>query len=101
VALRLGKYFGMTPPFWMNPQTDYDLRRSAARAPLSKINPRSALLDNTRPGVHARAPVLGTNFDTCGFLPYQDQIAVQVARVLGLRSKVMLESPGDGRIRYG
>jgi addiction module HigA family antidote len=24
VALRLGKYFGMTPQFWMNLQTDYD-----------------------------------------------------------------------------
>lgn len=42
VALRLGKYFGMTPQFWMNLQTDYDLRRAAASAPLSKIKPRSA-----------------------------------------------------------
>jgi addiction module HigA family antidote len=42
VALRLGKYFGMTPQFWMNLQADYDLRRAAATAPLSKIKPRSA-----------------------------------------------------------
>ena len=42
VALRLGKYFGMTPQFWMNLQTDYDLRRAAATSPLSKIKPRSA-----------------------------------------------------------
>jgi antitoxin HigA-1 len=42
VALRLGKYFGMTPQFWMNLQTDYDLRRAAATAPLNKIKPRSA-----------------------------------------------------------
>ena len=42
VALRLAKYFGMTPQFWMNLQTDYDLRRAAASAPLSKIKPRSA-----------------------------------------------------------
>jgi antitoxin HigA-1 len=41
-ALRLGKCFGMTPQFWMNLQADYDLRRTAARAPLSKIKPRSA-----------------------------------------------------------
>jgi addiction module HigA family antidote len=41
-ALRLGKYFGMTPQFWMNLQADYDLRRAAASAPLSKIKPRSA-----------------------------------------------------------
>ncbi len=42
VALRLGKYFGMTPQFWMNLQTDYDLRLAAASAPLSKIKPCSA-----------------------------------------------------------
>ncbi len=42
VALRLGKYFGMTPQFWMNLQADYDLRRAAASAPLGKIKPRSA-----------------------------------------------------------
>jgi antitoxin HigA-1 len=44
VALRLGKYFGMTPQFWMNLQTDYDLRLASASAPLGKINrawPRS------------------------------------------------------------
>ena len=42
VALRLGKYFGMTPQFWLNLQTDHDLRRAAGSAPLSKIKPRSA-----------------------------------------------------------
>ena len=42
VSLRLGKYFGMTPQFWMNLQADYDLRRAAGKAPLSKIKPRSA-----------------------------------------------------------
>jgi len=42
VALRLGKYFGMTPQFWLNLQTDYDLRLAAASAPLSKIKPRPA-----------------------------------------------------------
>jgi addiction module HigA family antidote len=42
VALRLGKYFATTPQFWMNLQTDYDLRVAAASAPLSKIKPRSA-----------------------------------------------------------
>jgi len=41
VALRLAKYFGMTPQFWMNLQTDYDLR-AAARAPLKKIKQRRA-----------------------------------------------------------
>jgi addiction module HigA family antidote len=39
VALRLGKYFGMTPQFWMNLQSDYDLRLAAASAPLKKIKP--------------------------------------------------------------
>ena len=42
VALRLGKYFGMTPQFWMNLQADYELRLAAASAPLAKIRPRSA-----------------------------------------------------------
>ena len=42
VALRLGKYFGMTPQFWMNLQADYDLRIAASSAPLAKIKPRSA-----------------------------------------------------------
>jgi addiction module HigA family antidote len=42
VALRLGKYFGMTPQFWMNLQTDYDLRLAASSAPLNKIKPRKA-----------------------------------------------------------
>jgi antitoxin HigA-1 len=42
VALRLGKYFGTTPQFWLNLQTDYDLRRAVARAPLGKIKPRAA-----------------------------------------------------------
>jgi antitoxin HigA-1 len=39
VALRLAKYFGMTPQFWMNLQTDYDLRLAAASAPLAKTSP--------------------------------------------------------------
>ena len=42
VALRLGKYFGMTPQFWMNLQADYDLRLAASSAPLHKIKPRRA-----------------------------------------------------------
>jgi len=42
VALRLGKYFDMTPQFWLNLQADYDLRIAAASAPLSKIKARSA-----------------------------------------------------------
>ena len=42
VALRLGKYFGMTPQFWMNLQMDYDLRIAATTAPLSKIKGRQA-----------------------------------------------------------
>ncbi len=42
LALRLGKYFATTPQFWMNLQSDYDLRLAAAKAPLSKIKPRVA-----------------------------------------------------------
>ena len=42
VALRLAKYFGTTPQFWMNLQSDYDLRQARNTAPLSKIKPHSA-----------------------------------------------------------
>jgi len=42
VALRLGKYFGTTPQFWMNLQGDYDLRRAAASVPLREIKRRPA-----------------------------------------------------------
>lgn len=42
IALRLGKYFGMTPQFWMNLQSDYDLRLAAGTARLHRIKPRSA-----------------------------------------------------------
>jgi addiction module HigA family antidote len=42
IALRLGRYFGMTPQFWMNLQTDYDLRLAAGKASLGRIKPRSA-----------------------------------------------------------
>lgn len=41
-ALRLGKYFGLPPQFWMNLQADYDLRRAAVRARLSEIAPHAA-----------------------------------------------------------
>lgn len=30
-ALRLGKYFGMTPEFWLNLQTHYDLEQEQER----------------------------------------------------------------------
>jgi antitoxin HigA-1 len=41
-ALRLGKYFGLPAQFWMNLQTDYDLRIATANTPLSRIRPRTA-----------------------------------------------------------
>ena len=39
VALRLAKYFGTSAEFWLNLQTDYDLRRARA-GDWSKIEPR-------------------------------------------------------------
>jgi addiction module HigA family antidote len=39
VALRLGKYFGTSAEFWLNLQTDYDLRRARAGA-WARIEPR-------------------------------------------------------------
>ena len=40
-ALRLGIYFNMTAQFWMNLQTEYDLRL-AKNTELSKVKPRIA-----------------------------------------------------------
>jgi addiction module HigA family antidote len=37
-ALRLGKYFGVSPDTWLNMQTDYDLR-IAKRTTWAKIEP--------------------------------------------------------------
>jgi addiction module HigA family antidote len=44
-ALRLGRYFGMTPQFWMNLQTRYDLEvaQRALKRVLGKIEPREGL----------------------------------------------------------
>ena len=41
-ALRLGKYFGLPAQFWMNLQTEHDLRIAAATAKLNKVKVRSA-----------------------------------------------------------
>ncbi|MBC7579498.1 MAG: HigA family addiction module antidote protein [Tardiphaga sp.] len=40
-ALRLGEYFGTTPTFWMNIQTQYDLEvaEDAAVADIKRIKP--------------------------------------------------------------
>jgi antitoxin HigA-1 len=44
-ALRLGRYFNMTPQFWMNLQTRYELETAqrALKHVISKIVPRSDL----------------------------------------------------------
>lgn len=41
-ALRLARYFAMTPQFWMNLQAQYDLERAedAAATALKRIKPR-------------------------------------------------------------
>jgi addiction module HigA family antidote len=41
-ALRLSRYFGTTPQFWMNLQAQYDLERAedAAATALKRIKPR-------------------------------------------------------------
>lgn len=41
-ALRLSRYFGTTPQFWMNLQAQYDLEHAedAAAAALKRIKPR-------------------------------------------------------------
>ena len=44
-ALRLGRYFNMTPQFWMNLQTRYELEvaKRALKRTLGKIEPRGDL----------------------------------------------------------
>jgi len=41
-ALRLGRFFGNTPQFWINLQTDYDLECAADSVPLEEIQPFAA-----------------------------------------------------------
>ena len=41
-AIRLGRYFGTDPRFWLNLQTAYDLSRAAAEGDFSTITPRAA-----------------------------------------------------------
>ncbi|WP_375461362.1 HigA family addiction module antitoxin [uncultured Enterovirga sp.] len=36
-ALRLGRFFGTEPQFWLNLQADYDLRRAAATVDLEDV----------------------------------------------------------------
>ncbi len=40
-ALRLGKYFGLPAQFWMNLQTDYDLRLAQRTTDVTKIKTRT------------------------------------------------------------
>ncbi|CCE07276.1 Plasmid maintenance system antidote protein, XRE family [Bradyrhizobium sp. STM 3843] len=41
-AIRLGRYFGTDPRFWMNLQTAYDLSKAAQTQNYKKIVPRDA-----------------------------------------------------------
>ncbi len=41
-ALRLGKYFGMSPAFWMNLQTAYDLEQARANINIDEVETMEA-----------------------------------------------------------
>jgi antitoxin HigA-1 len=41
-AIRLGIYFGLPAQFWMNLQTDYNLRLASAAGGIEKVGPRRA-----------------------------------------------------------
>lgn len=41
-AIRLGIYFGLPAQFWMNLQTDYDLRLAKSGTGIDAISPRQA-----------------------------------------------------------
>ena len=44
-ALRLGKYFGLPPQFWLNLQNDYDLRIAEGSGVGKGIKPRAIAYD--------------------------------------------------------
>ena len=46
-ALRLGLFFSMEPRYWLNLQTDYDMR-TVTRQTLAKIVPRIRVFQPTR-----------------------------------------------------
>ncbi|HUO09063.1 MAG TPA: HigA family addiction module antitoxin [Phycisphaerae bacterium] len=87
VALRLGKYFGMTPQFWMNLQTDYDLRVAAISAPLNKVKPRAAARSSRRR--RFRSPVAGGR-------PGQGAFQVQKLTA-GARERAFVKTAGPRR----
>ena len=39
VALRLGRFFGTPPEYWMNLQRDYDLHQARQRVNVARIQP--------------------------------------------------------------
>jgi len=41
-AIRLGIYFGLPAQFWMNLQTDYDLRLASGASGIASVTPRKA-----------------------------------------------------------
>jgi addiction module HigA family antidote len=41
-AIRLGIYFGLPAQFWMNLQTDYDLRLASSASGIESVSPRQA-----------------------------------------------------------
>ena len=41
-AIHLGIYFGLPAQFWMNLQTDYDLRLAKSAESIQKVEPRKA-----------------------------------------------------------
>ncbi len=41
-AIRLGRYFGTDPRFWLNLQTAHDLSKAEAAGDFSRIDPRAA-----------------------------------------------------------
>ena len=84
-ALRLARYFKTTPQFWLNLQSDYDLRtaqRELAKT-LQKIEPReledALLYGGARPPTHAALLLrLGREGEGMAFA------AAEIGRLLGL-----------------
>ena len=50
-AIRLGKYFGLPPQFWLNLQNDYDLRIAEGSGVGKGVEPRK--VESQSPSAHA------------------------------------------------
>jgi len=49
IALRLGRYLGQSPQFWMNLQSNFDMQTAEVLISKSLFRPKNAVLSSKRP----------------------------------------------------